>query len=293
MAAVDAPRLLLVAGVARSGSTALDFMLGNRDDAFSLGEVFSWYRPFRPYQLHPTCECGLPVTECPVWRRIGRPPARHLHRRVADTLAVDTVVDSSKRLSWIADAHRWASRDGMAPHVILTWRRPQQLAYSYWKRGALDWASNLDRYLHQLATLGLPYHVVSFDALIEDPPATLARLLDAVGLELVPGQERFWEGELHSLFGSGGTREQVRTGDSRLSTPDLPDDFSAYWDALPKDLIDHLDELDERVRAGAPPIAPRTGSWVPPPWYLRQRAAAVRQAATTRLAARRQTSTPT
>ena len=84
----------------------LDLILGNRPDAFSCGEIYARYRPFRPHHLAPICACGAPVASCPRWRKVGDVRAKHLHRRIVDSLGVTTVVDSSKNLTWIHDAGR-------------------------------------------------------------------------------------------------------------------------------------------------------------------------------------------
>jgi len=269
-------RVLFVAGVSRSGSTLLDFVLGNRPDGFSLGEIYAWHRPFRVHHRSPTCACGRRWRECEVWQRIGRPPARRLHRSVADIVEANVVVDSSKNLSWIRDAYRWASANDLDPHVVLSWRPPRALAYSYWKRenGRLSassepaWMTNLTGYVRRLDSLRLAYHVVDFDQLIVDPIATLDRLHAGIGLTTWPGQECFWEGQYHSLFGSGGTREQLRSQSAALAKPVLPDEFLRYWDTLPAAWRDSLERLNRSVLDGEHAPPPRR---TPPAWYVKSR----------------------
>jgi hypothetical protein len=261
---------VLIAGVARSGSTALDCILGNRPDSASLGEIYAWYRPFRPHHLCPTCTCGRDLAHCPVWSRIGRPPARHLHRTVADVLGVDVVVDSSKNLNWIRDAYRWARTDDMNVHVVLAWRGTKALAHSYWKRGFVGWADNLEGYVGRLMDLRLPWRTLDFEALVTEPEQALATVYEPMHLRFVPGQERFWEGQFHSLFGSGATRDQVSGGASRLFAPDYPKDFEDYWSGLPADVRARMDQLDATARAGREGEPAR--SPIPPPWYLKGRA---------------------
>ena len=273
-------RVLLVAGVSRSGSTALDFILGNRPGGFSLGEIYAWYRPFRHPHIEPQCACGRPWYQCSIWQKVGHPKARHLHRTVADALAATTVVDSSKDLSWIRDAYRWAAADGLEPHVVLSWREPRGLAYSYWKRGDLGapkppWLTNLEEYVRRLDDLGVAYHAVSFDQLIADPVSTLEKLHAAIGMVSWPGQERFWESDYHSMFGSGGTREQLRAQSAKLEQPELPQAFLEYWNQLPTAWREALDELNTRVLSGH--RVPSPSRYLPPRWYVRSRWVAYRQ----------------
>jgi hypothetical protein len=264
------PKLLLIAGVARSGSTALHFMLGNRPDSAALGEIYAWYRPFRPHHLRPNCSCGRTLPECTVWSQIDRPRARHLHRAVADTLGVDVVVDSSKSLSWIRDASAWARRDEMDVHVIVSWREAKATAFSYWRRGAPGWAENLEGYLRRLDDLDLPWRALPFDELIAQPESTLGALYEPLGLSYEPGQERFWEGEFHSLFGDDGTVTQVTKGSSELSPPQFPEDFEIYWSGLPGELHARMETIAATMRTGKDEGS--TSRKLPPTWYLKNKA---------------------
>ena len=263
------PKLLLIAGVARSGSTALQFVLGNRPDSAALGEIYAWYRPFRSHHLHPDCVCGKKLPECPVWSRIDRPPARHLHRAVADILGVDVVVDSSKNLNWINDASRWARRDGMDVDVILSWRGAKAIAYSYWRRDAPGWMRNLEGYIRRLNELGLPWRALTFETLIARPESALGTLYGPLGLTYEPGQERFWEGDYHSLFGDDGTVTQVVKGASELALPQFPDDFESYWSRLPAEIHARMERIDAMVRTGKP--GGSASRRLPPLWYLKNK----------------------
>lgn len=271
------PLLVLVAGVARSGSTALDRMLANRPDAASVGEVYAWYRPYRSHHRAPRCGCGVELERCPMWSQVGRPRARHLHRRVVDALGVDVVVDSSKSLGWIRDATRWARRDGLDVMVVMPWRGCGPLAHSYWKRGHDDWLRNLEGYLRRLGDLGLSWGAVDLDALVHDPGRTLDELYARVGRRYRPGQERFWEGSAHSLFGSEGTQRQIEAGRSSLRHTELPPAFERYWRELPPDVRRRADAVDASVRRGG--SACHVPSWRPPPWYVKQRALDLRNRA--------------
>ena len=68
-----AKKLLFVCGAARSGTTMLDLMLGNSDDAVSTGEIYAVYRPYRIHHRYPVCSCG--DADCSAWsgRRLASP----------------------------------------------------------------------------------------------------------------------------------------------------------------------------------------------------------------------------
>jgi LPS sulfotransferase NodH len=76
--------LILVCGTARSGSTMLDVMLGNAPDAFSCGEVSSWFRPYRKQHFQIECHCGQ--RPCPIWEKIKDIPENIFHASMAKEL---------------------------------------------------------------------------------------------------------------------------------------------------------------------------------------------------------------
>lgn len=64
------PRLLLLGGAGRSGSTLLERLLGGVSGVTALGEVIHlWERGLLENQL---CGCSLPFSECPFWQQVGK-----------------------------------------------------------------------------------------------------------------------------------------------------------------------------------------------------------------------------
>lgn len=61
-------KLAYIGGTGRSGSTLLDLLLGNHSLITSVGEVHR-LNCYARENIEP-CTCGLPVAECPYWRRI-------------------------------------------------------------------------------------------------------------------------------------------------------------------------------------------------------------------------------
>ena len=60
-------KVLLIAGLGRSGSTLLGALLGQLDGFFYAGELRSAARAF---DGGSSCGCGEPLRECPIWTRI-------------------------------------------------------------------------------------------------------------------------------------------------------------------------------------------------------------------------------
>lgn len=288
--------LVLVAGASYSGTTMLDLMLGNNDRAFSCGEIYARFRPHRqlhsigfrstlapPERVSIRCACGR--KPCPAWARLSNVPEHQFHDQVFDRLGVSVVVDSSKRLSWVLDAHRWASAR-VQIHDLLIWKQPRELAYSHWRRSGdiRLWRSSFVSYHRRYFGLGLPFVSVPYHDLVADPPGTLRAICAMLGLPYADGQERFWEGEHHVLFGSGGARRQVDRGESVLSAPAFPPEFVSAWDGIASEVEqdDQVQEIRSNLlradvrRATGPPV-PSTDRTQPPslrrpPWYYKDRA---------------------
>ncbi|MGB0651647.1 MAG: hypothetical protein ACPGQL_00465 [Thermoplasmatota archaeon] len=237
--------LVLVCSSNFSGSTMLDLMLGSHPRAFSVGEVQAWYRPEQEHHLRIVCPCGQ--RPCPAWEQLRDLPARHLHRDVLAKMDKDVVVDSSKDPSWVHDAARWAARDGLDVRHVVIWKDPVALAHSYWKRGSplALWRKHQLDYYERLRQLRVPLVGVRVEELAADPVATLRRLSEALDIPFEAGQERFWDGDLHPLFGNLRTRHQVEAGASTIRREER---FEPGFDAVRPEVERMLAE-DERLRS--------------------------------------------
>jgi hypothetical protein len=61
--------IIYIAGAGRSGSTLLDAILGESNNAFSLGEVRQIWKYLLKYKK-AKCSCGKIIFECPFWEKI-------------------------------------------------------------------------------------------------------------------------------------------------------------------------------------------------------------------------------
>ena len=210
------PTLINVCGPSFSGTTLLDLMLGNADDAFSCGEVANWFRPTRAHHKRLDCPCG--ANPCPTWARFQNTPQEQFHRDVFSRLDVGFVVDSSKRLPWIFDTHRWACQQGFRVVNLLVWKTPLSHGFSHWKRGqdVQDARYRYMRYYTRFLALRLPFVAVNFNRLVEVPAEQLAEVCRVSGATYFRGRERFWQRQHHQLFGNEGTRQQLGRSDSQI-----------------------------------------------------------------------------
>jgi hypothetical protein len=242
--------LVNVVGSGGSGTTMLALMLGNSERGFTPGETRVWYRPWQPSHFGFGCWCG--TNPCPVWEEIGTFPEHQVYLRAREVLGAEVIADSSKWLDWVRDAGDWARRDGMRVRNVLIWRDLVDLVHAWWRRGRLDRANavrpegralirkamaGLEQrfvdYVSRLFEDGLDPIVVSYDRLIDDPPAVLARLCDQLGIAYRDGQERFWEGDHHTLFGNQTARVTIAERDGgKLGRPERSPDFERDAPAL-------------------------------------------------------------
>jgi hypothetical protein len=221
--------LVNVVGMGGSGTTMLALILGNSERGFVPGETRVWYRPHRPTHFRLSCWCG--ETPCPVWAQIGGFPENEFYRRARDVLQPEVIADSSKWLDWVRDAAEWSERDGIRCRNVLIWRDPVDLSYTWWRLGRLGYKDGrpstgeplvrrglqemrprLVRYVERLDKGGFAPVVVSYDRLIDNPRVVLTTLCDRLGISYRTGQERFWEGEHHTVFGNPTARGTTVAG---------------------------------------------------------------------------------
>lgn len=132
------PKLVYIAGAARSGSTLLNLLLGNSSEMTALGEVHRLALYART-NAEP-CTCGRPVTSCEFWSRVeeegrallGRPRAAGLLGEVetmmlrsaispaADILEKAALLSGSRAL-WRAVSTTVARPHGLAIARSLFW----------------------------------------------------------------------------------------------------------------------------------------------------------------------------
>jgi hypothetical protein len=256
--------LVNVLGMGGSGTTMLALILGNSERGFVPGETRVWYRPSQPAHFRFACWCG--EKPCPVWTRIGGFPADEFYRRARDVLRPEVIADSSKWLDWVRDAGEWAERDGIRCRNVLIWRDPVDVSYTWWRlgrlgkvdgappagetlarRGRREVSTRLVKYVERLDQGAFDPIVVSYDRLMDDPPAVLAALCDRLGIAYRPGQERFWEGDHHTLFGNA-TARRTMVGDKRAKLE--RQERSAEFDQAAGPLVEALSsdrELQETV----------------------------------------------
>lgn len=110
------PRVLLITGYSRSGSTLLARLLGEVDGFVSPGELrYLWQRGIVENRR---CDCGEPCLDCPFWQKVmirafgSAPPP-----------AVDEILELQRRVDRVYRIPMMARADGDLPGEIATYLR--------------------------------------------------------------------------------------------------------------------------------------------------------------------------
>jgi len=207
--------LINICGSERSGSTMLDLILGNDPGAFSCGEVYALYHPWRKHHFRPVCGCG---EECEYLQAFKGVRQEQFHNLLFEHFDYSWVVDSSKDLCWVVDNQNWVIRNGGRVLNLVIWKHPTTFCLSFLKRGEgpEHWRGVFLEYYRRFLETDLPFVSLCYDDFVNAPEDHLAKLCDLTGMNNFPGKMHFWEKTHHQLFGSGGTARQVQDGASEI-----------------------------------------------------------------------------
>lgn len=217
-------KLIMVSGVGRTGTTIVDLLLGNHPDAFSLGEVFAYFRPMRTHHFHIECVCGK--DPCPVWSRIRHFDEKHFHEKVFEELDVQFLIDSSKDRNWVIDANRRGKGRPYEVINFLMYKDMEDYLYSQWKRKR-QWRKPFVNYYTKFFKANIPFYSVSFNRFRENPVGFLNAVEKITGMPYQKGNESIRDfPNYHMLFGSAGVRRQLEAHKVSIqSNTEFPDDF--------------------------------------------------------------------
>lgn len=90
------PKIVIIGGYGRSGSTLLEKILANKESTFATGELrHIWERSFLEDQL---CSCGDKFSECAFWVQSVKSFREQIKTSIVETAWLKTRVD---RMRWI------------------------------------------------------------------------------------------------------------------------------------------------------------------------------------------------
>jgi hypothetical protein len=112
----DSLRILYVAGLPRSGSTVLGYVLGKLPGKIFVGELAFFWRRFAEGEL---CSCGMPLPDCPFWSAVVGKAFGELTREQARRLdKLEERVIRRLRVLGLAPV-RWSTRWAKPIHAML------------------------------------------------------------------------------------------------------------------------------------------------------------------------------
>jgi hypothetical protein len=218
--------LINILGAGRSGTTMLDLMLGNDNESFSMGEVRAWFRPFREHHFAIDCNCGNP--SCEYWLALKGVDESKFYTHAFTKWNVKYIIDSSKNLSWMIDGHSWAKKQNIEVINFIIHKPIIDYIFSIWKRGESvdDALYRYKLYYKRFFESGINAYAVNFDELVNNTDTMLDVITDITKQPKVENRHQFWVKEHHHLFGSGGTRNQAKEGESKIKTKEsFPEEF--------------------------------------------------------------------
>lgn len=207
-------QVVFIGGSSHSGSTMLDLMLSNHPECFSAGEVQSLFRPLKPHHIDPICGCG--VKGCNVWKDIHAKGEKNLYENIFSKYPeIDTIVDSSKSITWIYDQNRFLADRNIKIYHFVIWKDPLELAISLYKRNKNEKFDKTWTYYYKnyLDIIKCPV-AVKYRELAQNPSTTIQALIKIIGKKSIPNQQLYWQKKHHTLFGSASSRIHLHNIDT-------------------------------------------------------------------------------
>jgi hypothetical protein len=227
--------IINVCGPSRSGTTMVDLILSNGENAFSCGEVYAWFRPWRTNHFKFKCACG--DVNCRYWEELKTLPESEFYKGVFDVHKVDFIIDSSKDEAWLIDSNKWAIDNGYRVINLLLWKDPIDYAFSWFKRGKglMFWRSQYISYYKRMKQSQLPVYSVNLNEFLSSSD-TLEKVCEMANMRFFNNKSEFWKNQSHHLFGSKGTLNQVK----KKYNSNISNKFSNAF-------LIKLDYLNERI----------------------------------------------
>ena len=219
-------RIIYIAGAAHSGSTLLDMMLNAHPDIISVGEVLNINRVKRSKSTgevkEPNCSCGaVGLLQCAFWSSVNTRIEKAsgttitdldlneqatanslLFQAISGVSGKNIIVDSSKMPRRLQQLLRLEDLEIYPVHLV---RKPAgQIASVIAKHGLVKsilYYEVVHAQIRQMLKL-VPYSLVRYEDLVNDPKGTLQRILEPLGLEFDSRQLAWAEQERHSFAGN-------------------------------------------------------------------------------------------
>jgi hypothetical protein len=210
-----------------SGSTWLSYVLGSHPHAATLGEHHRRFEGVREIDCRYCRARGLP--QCEVLQGINEAPIAEAYRfplKRFSNQGVTTLIDNSKKISWLKQLLDNGACEGLSLRVIHLVRDPRGWIASCLSRdpslsveGLLaDWRYRVDLHQRELAEMELPVLNLCYDLLCLNPQPWLGAISRFTGLDYGIKHLDYWNRIHHSMGGNGAAMNVLP--DRHANTPD-------------------------------------------------------------------------
>lgn len=208
-------KIIFIAGTSYSGSTLIDLILSNSNNAISVGEIESIFNPVKIHHLKKIKE----IKSDAIWGPVLNRGVNQLYQNLHDILDVEIIVDSSKNPAWIRYHIDRLPKD-VSYDVVLVFKSLPDLKYSYEKRGRYNWVKIYKSY-HNLF-----FNTISKFERIEykDIPLRTDKfwaLLKRLDFELDDERLQFWNKTRTNFFGNNNANIAFSQAQGNDETPKL------------------------------------------------------------------------
>jgi hypothetical protein len=199
-------QVVFIAGTAYSGTTMLDMMLGNSTSSFSTGEVKFFFEPINKYHINPSCHCG--DDNCRIWRELKKTGKHKFYGEIFNRFdKIETIIDSSKDLFWISERKKELLNLGIDSRVLLIWKKPEEFAFSRYKRNSLKgWQRAWINYHRLFFSLNRDWWSIRYCDLATNPTYALKRICSIFSMPYSENMEYYWNKKHHMLFGNSSAK---------------------------------------------------------------------------------------
>lgn len=206
-------KVILIGGTSYSGSTMLDLMLGNDPKGFSTGE----YRGFLMPRFKRHFETNFVSEEAErLWKKVKQNSISNLYKTIFNQYpAIEFIIDSSKNPFFLKEMEQYASKMGYEVKHLLLWKKPEDFAYSCYKRNKLNnWDNNWKRYYRTYVSLFSDYTIVSYSDIVNKADY-LKKLCEKIDIPFFNDKYKYWQKESFALGGNRRAKIHMHNADSK------------------------------------------------------------------------------
>jgi hypothetical protein len=223
-------KIIFIGGTSRSGSTLLDLILGNNEKSLSLGEIKSIFHPTKRKHL----ELIHQLKKDKVWSKIIKDGKKKLYDNIIKNYPDKEIfIDSSKDPLWINYFNKSLNEKYDVKNVLI-YKKPEELAKSYTKRGYGDtWKDVYINYHKKYNTLIKNYSTIYLGDLLESEE-TLQKICDKLGIPYHRNMRNYYKQNYPLFYGSEtpNKKERIRSENNFNTIIDISVDNRKRFDEV-------------------------------------------------------------